>query len=434
MLKAEGSYGERQLLAIVALLVGTATIVLAVAVAVSEFPRGLAVLGCFAIAGAAAWYGVLQVARVAGLAVAGVALAGAVALIVVGGGRFVDLLLLAGFLVSLAAARATLDVHVDLASAAPPARPVLFYNPKSGSSKAERFHLADEARKRGIEPIELGPPWDLEALVRSALDRGADGLAMAGGDGSQAIVAAIAAERGACVHTCRYAQPLARSISASTATTSSAPWTRSSTAGSGSWTLPRSTVACSSTTSRSVSTPRPSSIGVPRREDPHAARHRARRPRLRQRREARPALDGPGRPTHPLGSNGSGLQQLLPTRTRDRLRHAPEDRRRPARDHSHRRADRARRARPSAAAPAAHVVRANVRGRRGSPDRRRHRRRSAYARRAAELSHPARSPARPRGAQAPGRRLGHGARRAVGRRGRAGTNRHQRGQQPATPR
>jgi diacylglycerol kinase family enzyme len=183
-------------LAIVALVVGTATIVLAVAVAVSEFPRGLGVLGCVVLAGAAAWYGVLRrgFARVAGLTVAGVALAGAVALIVVGGGRFVDLLVLAGFLVSLAAARATLDVHVDLASASAPARPVLFFNPKSGGGKAERFNLADEARKRGIEPIELGPPWDLEGLVRDAVAGGADGLAMAGGDGSQAIVAAIAAE------------------------------------------------------------------------------------------------------------------------------------------------------------------------------------------------------------------------------------------------
>ena len=132
----------------------------------------------------------------AGLTVAGLALAGAVALIVVGGGRFVDLVVLAGFLISLAAARATLDVHVDLPSASAPSRPVLFFNPKSGGGKAERFKLADEARKRGIEPIELGPPWDLEALVRGALDRGADALAMAGGDGSQAIVAAIAAERG----------------------------------------------------------------------------------------------------------------------------------------------------------------------------------------------------------------------------------------------
>jgi diacylglycerol kinase family enzyme len=189
---------KRRLLALVSLVVGAATIILAVAVAVSVFPRGLGVLGCVVLAGAAAWYGVLRrgFACVAGLTVAGVALAGAVALIVVGGGRFVDLLVLAGFLVSLAAARGTLDVHVDLPSASPPSRPVLFFNPRSGGGKAERFKLADEARKRGIEPIELGPPWDLEALVRGALDRGADALAMAGGDGSQAIVAAIAAERG----------------------------------------------------------------------------------------------------------------------------------------------------------------------------------------------------------------------------------------------
>ena len=71
---------------------------------------------------------------------------------------------------------------------------MLFFNPKSGGGKAERFSLADEARARGIEPIELGPPWDLEQLVRDAVADGADGLAMAGGDGSQAIVAAIAAE------------------------------------------------------------------------------------------------------------------------------------------------------------------------------------------------------------------------------------------------
>ena len=103
---------------------------------------------------------------------------------------------------SLAAARATLSVHVDLPDASAPRHPVLFFNPRSGGGKAERFALADEARARGIEPIELKPGEDLETLVRGAVDRGADGLAMAGGDGSQAIVAAIAAERGlpyACV-------------------------------------------------------------------------------------------------------------------------------------------------------------------------------------------------------------------------------------------
>ena len=97
---------------------------------------------------------------------------------------------------SLAASRAAFAIHVDLPRVPAPSHAVLFFNPKSGGGKAERFKLADEARARGIEPIELGPPWDLEALVRGAIDRGADALAMAGGDGSQAIVAAIAAERG----------------------------------------------------------------------------------------------------------------------------------------------------------------------------------------------------------------------------------------------
>ena len=66
---------------------------------------------------------------------------------------------------ALAAARGTLAVHVDLPSASAPRRPVLFFNPRSGGGKAERFSLAAEARARGIEPIELKPGDDLETLV-----------------------------------------------------------------------------------------------------------------------------------------------------------------------------------------------------------------------------------------------------------------------------
>jgi len=190
---------RRRIAAVVALVVGVATAVLAAVISVNEFPRGLVLLACVLVAGVCAWYGALRrgVPRVAGLAVAALALAAAVVVLALGGKPFADLLVVAGLLITLAASRATLGVHVDLPDAEPPERPVLFFNPKSGGGKAERFKLADEARRRGIEPIELGPPdWDLEALVRGALERGADGLAMAGGDGSQAIVAAIAAERG----------------------------------------------------------------------------------------------------------------------------------------------------------------------------------------------------------------------------------------------
>ena len=189
---------RRRLLAIVALLVAAATIALAVAVAVGEFPRGLLLLGCVLIAGVAAWYGALRrgPARVVGLIVAGLALVGALVLLVTRGAPLVDLLVVVGLLVSLAAGRAAFAVHVDLPSVSPPRQPVLFYNPKSGGGKAERFALAQEADRRGIEAVELQRGDDLEALVRAAVARGADGLAMAGGDGSQAVVAAVAADLG----------------------------------------------------------------------------------------------------------------------------------------------------------------------------------------------------------------------------------------------
>jgi diacylglycerol kinase family enzyme len=77
---------------------------------------------------------------------------------------------------------------------AAPARPVLLMNPRSGGGKVQRFDLEREARRRGIEPIVLRPGDDLEALTRDAVDRGADALGMAGGDGSQALVATIASE------------------------------------------------------------------------------------------------------------------------------------------------------------------------------------------------------------------------------------------------
>jgi diacylglycerol kinase family enzyme len=77
---------------------------------------------------------------------------------------------------------------------APPRRPVLFINPRSGDGKATRAALADQARERGVEAVVLGPGDDLSALVASAVNGGADALGMAGGDGSLAPVAAVAAE------------------------------------------------------------------------------------------------------------------------------------------------------------------------------------------------------------------------------------------------
>jgi diacylglycerol kinase family enzyme len=75
-------------------------------------------------------------------------------------------------------------------------RPVLIVNPRSGGGKAERFGLARECRARGIEPVVLRPGDDLVGLAEAAVARGADVIGMAGGDGSQALVADVAARHG----------------------------------------------------------------------------------------------------------------------------------------------------------------------------------------------------------------------------------------------
>jgi len=82
----------------------------------------------------------------------------------------------------------------QLVRARHPAHPVLIMNPKSGGGKAERFQLAAECRQRGIEPVVLRRGDDLLQLAEDAVARGADVIGMAGGDGSQALVASVAAQ------------------------------------------------------------------------------------------------------------------------------------------------------------------------------------------------------------------------------------------------
>ena len=72
---------------------------------------------------------------------------------------------------------------------------VLIINLKSGGGKAERFDLAAQAQRRGIEAVILQRGDDLLALAESAIGRGAQVIGMAGGDGSQALVATVAARR-----------------------------------------------------------------------------------------------------------------------------------------------------------------------------------------------------------------------------------------------
>ena len=188
----------RRLAAIVSLLLFVASVVLAAIVAVERFPSGLTVLACVLVALVVAWWALLHrgAARLLGAAVAGAFLIGAVVLVALEAKVVEDGLVVVGLVLSVEAARRVFTVHAKLPVAPPPKRPVLFYNPKSGGGKADRFHVAREARARGVEPIELHFDVDLVTLVGEALDNGADAVGVAGGDGTQAIVAAIAADRG----------------------------------------------------------------------------------------------------------------------------------------------------------------------------------------------------------------------------------------------
>jgi diacylglycerol kinase family enzyme len=75
----------------------------------------------------------------------------------------------------------------------PPRQPVRFVNPASGGGKAAHARVAERARDKGIEAVILVPGQNLDALAREAAAGGADALGMAGGDGSLAVVAAVAA-------------------------------------------------------------------------------------------------------------------------------------------------------------------------------------------------------------------------------------------------
>ena len=186
---------SRRVAAIVslALFVAAGFVVLS---AVRSFPRGLIASLLLLLAFYAGWEAIRRrgIGRIVLEVLAVLLLIGTVVAIV-RGGILAEVVLLAVVLVLASiAARAAFRIHVQLPTAVPPQHPVVIWNPKSGGGKAAAAHLDVEARARGIEPIQLSPGDDLFQLARDAVERGADALAAAGGDGTQAIIATIAAE------------------------------------------------------------------------------------------------------------------------------------------------------------------------------------------------------------------------------------------------
>ena len=107
--------------------------------------------------------------------------------------------LLAGGTARLALAGDLPDWRMPEHPAMPPARhPYLIMNPRSGGGKVEKFDLKRKAEALGAEVFLFGgpEPVDVVEVARQAVASGADLLGVAGGDGTQALVAGIAAEHG----------------------------------------------------------------------------------------------------------------------------------------------------------------------------------------------------------------------------------------------
>src|SRR5215471_12757548 len=137
----------------------------------------VAVLAPIAVIVAHALAGVLWVAI---LAVAVWVLAGVTARLALTGGR-------------------NTDWRMPEYPAQPPARhPFFIMNPRSGGGKVGKFDLKRKAESLGAEVFLMEGPEevDVAAVARDAVARGADLLGVAGGDGTQALVAGIAAEHG----------------------------------------------------------------------------------------------------------------------------------------------------------------------------------------------------------------------------------------------
>ena len=186
----------RRVSAAAALVCLMAAVVAAAVEIERDLPRGMVAIALLAASVVLAWQALLRRAPARHVLAAGVGLllVAAVAVVVSGDRVGFGLAAVALLLVGVAIARPVFRAEATLQAAVPPKRAVVVWNPRSGGGKAVSNNLSDEARARGIEPIELKPGDDLARLVRDAVARGADGLAAAGGDGTQALVASIAAE------------------------------------------------------------------------------------------------------------------------------------------------------------------------------------------------------------------------------------------------
>jgi diacylglycerol kinase family enzyme len=187
-------------------LVAAAAAVL-VAPLVAGFGKGLALalvgLAGLALTLAGVWWALTHKGLVRWLAVAVAVLAPLVVLVLYTSRDLLWVVLVALGLLALAVAAGRAALRGDPVpekmpehDAPPPKRPYLIMNPRSGGGKVGRFGLKDKAEALGATVALLEGPGtvDVAELARTAVADGADLLGVAGGDGTQALVAGIAAE------------------------------------------------------------------------------------------------------------------------------------------------------------------------------------------------------------------------------------------------
>jgi diacylglycerol kinase family enzyme len=198
---------RRRIASILALIAPVAMAVVAAVALAGDVPIAVLAVGLVLLTNAAVWFALTERGALRAIGAVVAVLAG-VGLIVVLATHWQGLLVLAALFILLALFGLAARYALGRTGEAAPARltatvlPVgaassgaLIINLKSGGGKAERFDLAGEARRRGIEPIVLQPGDDLLELAESAVARGIEVIGMAGGDGSQALVATVAARR-----------------------------------------------------------------------------------------------------------------------------------------------------------------------------------------------------------------------------------------------
>ena len=167
---------------------------------IALLPFALAALIVAALAG---WTGLINRGprRVAAIVAAVLALAFAIVLL--GPSTLAGGALVVGFIVaSVAAARAALGRHRPETVPAEPEpetvrvpaspRPVMLFNPASGGGTVQKSGLVAKALRRGIGCVMLREGDDLRAIAEREIADGATAIGIAGGDGSQAIVADVA--------------------------------------------------------------------------------------------------------------------------------------------------------------------------------------------------------------------------------------------------